>query len=50
MKKIIHLITGLGRGGAENALYRVLTRSKKFEHKVFSLAGDDAIGEKLISN
>jgi len=39
--KILHVITGLGTGGAEALLFRLSTGQSEFEHEVVALAGRD---------
>jgi glycosyltransferase involved in cell wall biosynthesis len=39
-QKILHIITGLGDGGAEGVLYRLCKNSKNFKHEVISLTGN----------
>ncbi|EJL6710041.1 glycosyltransferase [Vibrio cholerae] len=39
-KKVLHIITGLGDGGAEGVLYRLCKNSKNFKHEVISLTGN----------
>ena len=49
MIKIIHIITGLGGGGAENMLYKLLKYSDKnvYYHEVISLMDEGIMGEKI---
>jgi len=49
MKKIVHIITGLGSGGAENMLYKLVKYSdkNKFQHEVISLMDKGIYGEKI---
>lgn len=49
MKKIIHIITGLGSGGAENMLYKLVKYSDKslYYHEVISLTNEGVMGEKI---
>ena len=49
MKKIVHLITGLNTGGAENMLYKLVSNSdsRRFSHVVISLMDKGVFGEKL---
>lgn len=49
VKKIVHIITGLGSGGAENMLYKLLKYSDKerFHHEVISLMDEGVYGEKI---
>jgi glycosyltransferase involved in cell wall biosynthesis len=51
MKKIVHIITGLGSGGAEHMLYKLLKYSdkKKYYHEVISLMDEGVYGEKIKS-
>lgn len=48
-KKICHLITGVGRGGAENFLYKLLKNVDldKYNVSVISLKGKGFYGEKI---
>ncbi len=46
-KTIIHIITGLRDGGAEGALYRLVTDDRNADHIVVSLTGEDDYGEPL---
>jgi glycosyltransferase involved in cell wall biosynthesis len=39
--RVLHVITGLGTGGAEALLFRLVTRRASFEHEVVALAGRD---------
>jgi len=49
MRKIIHIITGLGSGGAENMLYKLLKYSDNslYYHEVISLMDEGVMGEKI---
>lgn len=47
MKKIMHIITGLGDGGAEGVLTRLCLLSKNLEHEVVSLIDAGKYGEVL---
>ncbi|MEY2149707.1 glycosyltransferase family 4 protein [Rhodanobacter sp. 115] len=48
--KVVHIITGLGRGGAENALYRLLSARENSEKTcVVSLTDDGFYGNRLRS-
>ena len=38
-KKVLHIITGLGDGGAEGVLFRLCKKSQNFDHEVISLTG-----------
>lgn len=51
MIRIVHIITGLGSGGAENMLYKLLKYSdkEKFYHEVISLIDEGILGEKIIN-
>ena len=39
--KVIHIITGLGDGGAEHTLYKICKHDNKNEHIVISLQGKE---------
>ena len=45
--KILHIITGLGRGGAETVLMRLVLESTSFKHFVVSLKTPGPIGQSL---
>jgi glycosyltransferase involved in cell wall biosynthesis len=47
--RVVHVITGLGVGGAETALYRILSAMdrRRFDPVVVSLAGDGPVGERI---
>ncbi len=45
--KILHVITGLNGGGAEGALFRLVTSDGDAEHVVISLTGDGVYGPRL---
>lgn len=49
MIKVTHIITGLGSGGAENMLYKLLKYSDKdkYKHVVISLMDEGVYGEKI---
>lgn len=49
MIKIIHIITGLGSGGAENMLYKLIKYSdkKQYYHEVISLMDEGVMGDKI---
>lgn len=49
MKKIMHVITGLGDGGAEGVLTRLCLLSKNLEHEVVSLIDAGKYGEVLVA-
>jgi glycosyltransferase involved in cell wall biosynthesis len=46
-KKVIHIITGLGNGGAEGVLYRLCLNCSSAEHVVISLLDDGKYGPLL---
>ena len=50
MKRIIHIITGLGSGGAEHMLYKLLKYSDKdkYYHEVISLLDEGIYGKKKL--
>lgn len=47
--KIVHIINGLGNGGAENMLYKILKYSNKdvYEHSVISLTNYGTLGDLI---
>lgn len=47
--RIVHLITGLGSGGAEQMLYKLLSRMDpvQFHSEVISLTGTHPVGEQI---
>lgn len=49
MKKIIHIITGLGNGGAEMMLFKLLenTKNNKSKIEVISMMDEGIMGEKI---
>ncbi len=47
--KILHIIATLGRGGAEAALYRLVTNSNNHEHHVVCLSKEEYYGTQLLS-
>lgn len=49
MKKIVHIINGLGSGGAEHMLYKLLKYSDKdkYYHEVISLLDDGIYGKQI---
>ena len=47
MNKVLHIITGLGDGGAEGVLYRLCLNSKAANHIVISLMDDGKYGALL---
>lgn len=46
--KVLHIITGLGNGGAEGVLYRLVTNDRSNEHIVVSLMDEGKYGPLLI--
>lgn len=44
---VLHIINGLGAGGAEALLYRLATRASDFEHEVISLVAPDWYSARL---
>ena len=40
---VLHIITGLGDGGAEAVLYNLIRSAINFEHKIISLSGPGKI-------
>lgn len=44
---VVHLISGLGHGGAESVLYRLVTEAKRDRHLVVSMQDEGVFGEKL---
>ena len=46
-KKILHITTGLGDGGSEGVLYRLIEKDKANRHVVVSLIGEGKYGEDL---
>lgn len=49
MPKVLHVISGLGVGGAETALYRLITgsRDSQYTHAVVALTPEGALGQRL---
>lgn len=49
MKKVVHVITGLGTGGAERALYNLVVGGlqSSFDNQVISLTGNGTYGARL---
>ncbi|MSU02127.1 glycosyltransferase [Tissierella pigra] len=49
MKRIVHIITGLGSGGAEHMLYKLLKYSdnERYYHEVISLMDEGVYGSKI---
>ena len=46
--KVLHVISGLGQGGAETVLFRLLTGTQQhIHHEVISLGGMDEFGPRL---
>lgn len=46
---IVHITTGLGNGGAEGTLYKLVTEDEDNSHSVISLTTGGYYGEKLIA-
>lgn len=44
---VLHIITGLGDGGAEAVLYSLISKDKTHRHTVISLSGDGKYGRLL---
>jgi len=49
-QKVVHVITGLGNGGAEAVLFRTLTATPEINHHVISLTSAGHYGKRLIEN
>ncbi len=51
MKRIIHIVGGLGSGGTENMLYKIVKYSDrtKYYHEVISLTDEGTFGSKIRS-
>lgn len=47
MKSVVHIITGLGNGGAEGALFRLVENDKKIKHIVLSMKSGGKYVSKL---
>ncbi|SDX79240.1 glycosyltransferase [Salimicrobium album] len=49
MKKVIHIITGLGSGGAENMLYKLVKYSNRslYHHEVISLVSEGVMEKRI---
>ena len=45
--QVLHIITGLKRGGAETLLYRICQFDKEYNHTVISLTGTQDYGKML---
>lgn len=50
MIKVVHIITGLSVGGAENMLFKLVSRMDRteFDPEVISLSGIGPVGEKML--
>ena len=49
--KILHIIVGLGNGGAENTLLKVCSSQKtRFSHEVISLTKNNELSSKFKKN
>lgn len=48
-KRVTHIITGLGKGGAETMLYQVIKfrTNNSLEHKVISLGGSSFYEDRI---
>ena len=44
---VVHVITGLGNGGAEGALFRLVTSDTRYRHEVVSLTDKGLFGPRL---
>ena len=47
MNTVLHIISGLGGGGAEGVLFRICSMDKTCNHEVISLTDNGIYGEKL---
>lgn len=47
--KILHIISGLGPGGAEHMLWRLIAATRGIQHFVYSLSGRGTLSESLRS-
>lgn len=47
--KVLHIITGLGNGGAEGVLYRLCLNDKEYKHIIISLTDLGFYGQLLIN-
>jgi glycosyltransferase involved in cell wall biosynthesis len=47
MKRILHVIDSLGRGGAESLVVSVVTSLPQFEHHIVTFSSENAFREKL---
>lgn len=45
--KVLHVVLGLGNGGAEGALFRLVLADTENEHVIISIMGDGVYGERL---
>lgn len=46
---VVHIITGLGKGGAEASLFKLATHDKKYKHVVLSLLDEGVYGPMLLA-
>ena len=49
-RKIIHIISGLGNGGAEACLFRLIIANPDYTHIVISIKDKGFYGDKLAEN
>ena len=47
--RVVHVISGLGQGGAESALYRLCSKCNTCSHIVISMSGEGVFTERLRS-
>lgn len=45
--KVVHVISGLGHGGAESVLLRLVTQAKRDKHIVLSMQDEGVMGDRL---
>ena len=50
MARIVHVIVGLGAGGAEHTLYRLISADKENVHHVISLTDAGVFGPRLVAD